>query len=147
MGHLNRHEYKDWKPGKRVKPQTHTGEGLTKQEFAKETDINYIMERYRVTGQLPIGAAAHEAVFADVSEMGSFADTLMRVHAAEDAFAALPADLRTRFGNNPVNLVEFLQDDNNREEAVKLGLIAKKEEPQAPTPPAKPEIPAKPDTP
>lgn len=143
MGCMNRKELFKLKLGERVRPRTVTGPNRTKQEFAQESDINYIMERYRVTGQLPAGGS-RAAVFADVSEIGSFANVLERVHAAEDSFNSLPASLRSRFRNDPVQLIEFLQDSRNRDEAVKLGLIPKKEE-VSPVP--APEGPAKSNTP
>lgn len=143
MGCMNRKELSKLKLGERVRPRTVTGPNRTKQEFAQESDINYIMERYRVTGQLPAGGS-RAAVFADVSEIGSFANVLERVHAAEVSFNSLPASLRSRFRNDPVQLIEFLQDSRNRVEAVKLGLIPKKEE-VSPVP--APEDPAKSNTP
>lgn len=142
MGMYNRKDFAKHKIGDKVKPKLHTGEGRTKQEFANESDINMIMKRYRATGQLPIGADPAKMVFADVSQIGSFAETIERVHAAEEAFAALPAHIRVRFENDPVQLVEFVQNGDNYDEAVKLGLIEIKEEPKVPTPaPKAPETP------
>jgi phage internal scaffolding protein len=43
--------------------------------------------------------------------------------AAESEFAALPAQLRNKFGNDPANLVQFLDNPENRAEAEKLGLV------------------------
>lgn len=131
MGMMNAKEYAKLKPGTRVKPKTETGPGLTKQEFAHETNINNIMARYIATGQLPSAIVAQQATFADVSKLGSFADVMNRVHAAEEAFAAMPASIRTRFDNDPAKLVAFIQDGKNRPEAEALGLVPKKE-PKAP---------------
>jgi len=36
---------------------------------------------------------------------------------------ALPAQLRVRFDHDPVKLLEFLENDQNRDEAIQLGLI------------------------
>ena len=49
------------------------------------------------------------------------------VIAAAEAFAALPSRVRQRFNNDPAELLEFLADESNREEAVFLGLIEKPE--------------------
>ena len=46
---------------------------------------------------------------------------------------ALPSRVRRRFDNDPAELMEFLADEANREEAVMLGLI-EKEEPVQPAP-------------
>lgn len=140
MGMLNRHLFKNHKPGTRVRCGCDTGPGLTKQEFAKESDMNYIVARYHSTGQLPAGA--QEAIFADVSNIGDFAEMQRSVKSAEAAFASLPANVRSRFKNRPGDLIDFIQDGRNRDEAISLGLIAKKEE-LAPTP-KEPPAPPKP---
>ena len=36
---------------------------------------------------------------------------------------ALPSDVRSRFGNNPAELLDFLNDNSNYDEAIRLGLI------------------------
>lgn len=135
MGIMNSSVYKDHKIGDRVKPVTITGPGKTRQEFAKETDINGIMKRYNATGQLPALSPA-APVFTDVSAIGDYGDVLRRVSAANDAFASLPAEMRSRFSNEPANLVEFLQDARNYDEGVKLGLLVPRPvEPPAPITP------------
>jgi phage internal scaffolding protein len=48
-----------------------------------------------------------------------------RVIAAQDEFEALPAQIRARFDNDPANLIEFLENENNRPEAEELGLVEK----------------------
>ena len=63
--------------------------------------------------------------FADVSNVDSFAS--MQIHAAEarTAFERMPAKLRFRFDNDPEKLLAFLDNPENKEEAIKLGLIKK----------------------
>lgn len=144
MGMMNRKVYSEHKLGDRVKPVTVCGPGLTKQEFAKESDINNIMQRYIKTGQLSGRIDGLQPIFADVSQIGDYADTLRRIDAARDAFALLPANVRTRFGNSPEALLDFLQNGENLDEAVSLGLVPapapKPVEPPAPVVP--PAIPA-----
>lgn len=139
MGMLNAKSFKGHKMGDRVKPVLVTGPGLTKQEFGKESDINVIMKRYAGSGVLPGRLDGLQPVFADVSGIGDYADTLRRVDAAREAFGQLPAEIRTRFGNRAEALVDFLQHEENRDEAVKLGLVSVK-----PAVPAAPVVPAVP---
>jgi len=138
MGFMNRKDFAKHKLGDKVKPKLHTGPGKTKQEFRQEADLNYQMARFAKTGMLP--PAVMQGVYADVSEYGDYAEVLRRVTAAQESFNALPPDIRFRFQNRPENLVAFLQDANNREEAVKLGLIDKPVE--APKEPVLPAVPA-----
>ena len=112
-----------------------TGESRTVQHFAKEADINEIMRRFGVTdGAIP-PAVTDPRYFGDFSDVPDFRQALDNVRNAEAAFAALPADLRRRFGNDPVELFQFVHDPKNLEESIKLGLL-KREEPAAPAPDA-----------
>jgi len=40
----------------------------------------------------------------------------------------LPADLRARFDNDPAQLIQFLENSDNKDEAIKLGLVNKPED-------------------
>ncbi len=128
---------------------------LTKQSFKNDADINTIMKKYVKTGMLsPEGLANRQAVFADVSEIGDFQQCQNRVLAAKAAFMTLSPEIRTRFNNNPGELLDFCADADNLEEAIDLGIIPKPEEPPkeekppkveatpTQTPPAKPTEPA-----
>lgn len=125
MGMMNRRDLvaMKYKPGMVLKPTTQTGPEGARQEFREESDINVIMRRAVATGHLPVRADIVPA-FADVTGIGDFADVQRRVSAARDAFMLLSPDLRFRFNNRPEDLIAFVSDDSNREEAVKLGLVA-----------------------
>lgn len=97
----------------------------TKQSQADEADINKILERFERTGFLPVANAlgGPQARFGDFSDGLDYVEAQNRVAAARQAFEALPARVRERFRNDPAELVEFLGDSNNLDEAVKLGLV------------------------
>lgn len=99
-------------------------ERLTVQAQANECDINTIVKRME-KGML-LNTNQNEGVFQDVSEYSDLADAIIKVQNANAEFMKLPADLRARFENDPVQLVEFLEDGNNRKEAEELGLIVPK---------------------
>ena len=50
------------------------------------------------------------------------------IRAAEEAFNAMPAEVRDRFGNDPGRFLEFANDVSNYEEALKMGLAIKRPE-------------------
>lgn len=104
-------------------------ESKTQQSFADEVDINTIVARALKTGLLgdPSSIASRQAIFGDFSEIGSYQESLNKVIAAQNAFNELPADVRSRFNNDPGKLMEFIADDKNRPEAESLGLVVKKE--------------------
>lgn len=105
-------------------------EGLTQQSFKEECDINNIMRRYNSTGVIThLNARAPE--WGDFSSPVDFQAGLNTVLEAQAMFSDLPSDLRERFGNDPLKLLEFVADERNRDEAVKLGIV-KAPEPEAP---------------
>lgn len=113
----------------------------TNQHFAKDADINVIMDRFGVTdGAIP-PAALDPSHFGDFTDAVDFRDALDRTRIAKERFDALPANLRQRFGNSPLQLWQFVNDPDNLEEAVTLGLLKKEATPPSPpkelsTPPA-----------
>lgn len=98
---------------------------LTQQQFKEECDINNIIARYETTGLLtdPLHPGTRQPMFGDFSNVMDYQAAQNIVVRANEAFEALPAKLRDRFDNDPALMLEFLQDENNREEAVKLGLV------------------------
>lgn len=125
--------------------------GRTKQSFKKECDINQIMKKYLKTGELsPTAIRKRQAVFSDVSETGTFQEGMEHIEAANSAFYTLPAAMRTRFNNNPGELLDFCADPENKDEAIELGIIPTPEQikdlpPEpAPEPTTKPVVEPKP---
>lgn len=106
----------------------------TKQAFKEECDINTIISRFLRTGVLNF-AAKNEPRYGDVTGL-EFQESMLKVAQAQSLFNELPAALRNRFDNEPAKFLDFVHDEKNREEAIKLGLVS----PKAPaaTPPAAP---------
>lgn len=96
----------------------------TDPSFAEQADVNFIMSRYRKTGQIT-HLARRQGVFADVSNIPDLLGAYQAVAAAQDAFKILPAKLREKLGNDPARLPGYLKDPNNFDEAVSYGLIEK----------------------
>ena len=99
-------------------------ETMTQQQYQSECDINNIMKSYVQTGELPLKQRVGQ--FMDVSNVGSFHEMMNQVIAAEDAFMQFPAQLRSKFENDPQKMYEWLSDDKNYEEALSLGLVDEK---------------------
>lgn len=97
------------------------GLGRTKQSFAEEADINTLIKRFGIGNPLPSGARIPS--YGDFSSVGTYQDALHVLDAADRAFMAVPANVRSRFGNNPALFVDFFNDSANRDEAVRLGLV------------------------
>jgi len=97
----------------------------TQQHFKDETDINNILRQFNITGQLPTKAISPR--YGDFTGISDYHGALNQVIAAEGEFMTLPAHLRARFDNNPQELIEFLNNPENKDEAIKLGLVNKAE--------------------
>lgn len=101
---------------------------LTQQQFADECDINNIVAKNpdgfytHLNSRLPLWGV-------DVPESMVYNEALNLVQQANASFMAMPADLRARFNNDPSQLLAFLGDDSNYDEAVSLGFIAPKASP------------------
>jgi phage internal scaffolding protein len=91
------------------------------QHHKDECDINVILERFGKTGQVPVSAIS--AQYGDFTGVNDYHTALNTLIAAEREFEALPAKLRTMFDNEPANLIEFLNDENNKDKAIELGLV------------------------
>lgn len=105
----------------KIKSQlTFSEQGRTKQSFKDECDINTIMRRYAVTGQLS-HVSSKPPAYLDTPAI-DFQNAMFVVADARERFASLPSHLRDRFGNDPAQLLAFLENADNLSEAVKLGL-------------------------
>jgi len=101
-----------------------TEPSLTEQQhYPLETDVNKILERYHKTGTLQYRANAAAGVYADLTTRPNLQEAMNTVAQANSAFEELPALLRLKFENNPQKMIEFLQDEKNTDEAIKLGLV------------------------
>lgn len=117
----------------------HPSRSRTQQSFADECDINNIMARYEQTGLLPENP--FEPRFGDTTMLPAFHEAQNIIATANETFAALPAKIRERFHNDPAQYLDFFSNDENFDEAVRLGLVNPLQEPQeapqapeAPTP-------------
>lgn len=99
-------------------------EGLTHQSFKEECDINTIVKRFGLSGELP--EAVRMPTYADYTDVVDFHTAMNAIARAKEAFDAMPADVRSRFRNDPGAFVDFCSDERNRAEAEKLGLVVPK---------------------
>jgi len=112
------------------------GPSMTKQSFRKECDIDTIVAKAKNEGFMPVTTSG-EPFYGDVSNIGDYKQALETVMEAETLFGQFDASVRERFKNDPGELLSFLSDANNKEEAYKLGLIVKPVEEKAPEAPVK----------
>jgi phage internal scaffolding protein len=105
---------------------------LAQQSAADECDINTIVKRFHLTGQLPENVRVPS--YSDFEGVFDFQSAMNAIVEAERSFMKMPADTRARFLNDPQRFVAFCSDEKNLEEMRKLGLAVPKEEPVVPAP-------------
>jgi len=85
----------------------------TRQEFAKECDINVLMAGYEKTGVIS-HINQRQPMYVDLSDGPYDLQTAMNVlMEAENSFMSLPAVVRREFDNDPMKFVEFAQNPDN----------------------------------
>lgn len=96
----------------------------TQQHFKDECDIDRILKKYSETGFLvsPL-EPRRPAKWGDFSSVADYQASMNRLVQVQEAFEALPSRVRERFRNDPMQMLAFLEDPVNKDEAVKLGLV------------------------
>lgn len=119
------------KSGKPQDVKINCGKSRTKQSFRDAADMNKIIARFKKTGVFE-NVTQSIGSFADVSSVKSYQEACNTVLTAENAFNQLPSGVRKRFGNDPSQMLDFVTQDNNRDEAEKLGLLKAPEKKSSP---------------
>lgn len=96
-------------------------ESRTIQSAEEESNINTIVRRFGLTGELPGDVAIPRT--GDFTGAPDFHTAMNLVRQAQEEFLRVPAHIRARFGNDPGAFISFIEDDSNREEAARLGLL------------------------
>lgn len=96
-------------------------ESLAQQQFKDDVDINVLLERFKITGQMPQGVVM--PTYGDFTGVSDYRTAQEAIRRARDSFMQLPAELRAKFDNDPQKLLEFVSDEKNRDKAVELGLV------------------------
>lgn len=103
-------------------------ESLAVQSAAEEADINTIVRRFGISGELPNNLRMPQS--GDFTNAPDFHTAMNLVRQAQEEFLRVPADIRARFLNDPNRFIQFFEDEGNRDEAIRLGLVR----PAAPSP-------------
>ena len=94
-------------------------DGITEQHHSVECDVNTILATYMKTGLLP--PIDPNAQYGDLSDF-DYQSMQNQIANARSLFEELPDNVKNRFGNEPHRFLNFVQDENNYGELVKMGL-------------------------
>lgn len=95
---------------------------LAQQQFKEETDVNYIVDRYTRTGELPPGSQIPQ--FGDFTGVSDYHSALNLVRQSQEEFMSLPPAVRSRFENDPGKLLDFLTDDKTAQKRLSSVLLS-----------------------
>lgn len=103
---------------------THPGGGpvLTKQSHKEECDIHNIVRQYQRTGVIT-HIARQGARYEDLPDYADYQEGMNIALRAQDAFAALPAKVRDRYGNDPGRFLAAFNDADEVSFLREMGLL------------------------
>lgn len=110
------------------------GETRTHQSMKSECDVNRIMDRYQKQGVVT-HLNRYQGSYVDLPAGSDYLEAMVAVRNAQEAFESLPSSLRNQFGNNPAAFLDFVQDPENTDRLVKMGLAKAPRPPIDPYPP------------
>lgn len=96
-------------------------ESMAIQSAEEESNINTIVRRFGLTGELPNNLRMPQS--GDFTGLPDFHAAMNLVRQAQEEFVRVPAEIRARFNNDPARFMAFVEDDANYDEALKLGLV------------------------
>ena len=99
-----------------------SGPSLAQQEFKDECDINKIMKKYREQGVLT-HRNNYEGRYDSYIDAPDFHTAMNAIADATSMFMDLPAEIRSKYGNDPAAFLEAAQDPDRQDELRELGLI------------------------
>lgn len=100
----------------------------TEQAHKNQCDVNRIIEKFDKNGIIT-HVSKFEGKFGDFTGI-EFQTMQQQVALAQNMFNELPPDIRAEFENNPRNLLTFMENPDNREKAIKMGLISERWTPE-----------------
>lgn len=98
---------------------------LTEQQYKDSCDINLIMKKYQLTGEIT-HLRRQQGMYADLTNVPSYQEALDLVIKAQDAFDTLPGAFRQELGNDPAKFLEWIHDPKNSERAIEMGLAERR---------------------
>lgn len=104
-----------------------TEESLTNQADAQEADINIIVKKYGITGQMP-QVTGLQPLYGEFTDANDYRTMLDKVNAAKDAFQEIPAHIRKEFDNDPAKFIQFAADEKNIDKLREWKLAVPKKE-------------------
>lgn len=108
-------------------PEVNEHESMTWQHCKDECDILKIVKKPNL-GVNPLQPPTTKPSFGDFSDSKSFQEAQNLLIEAQQQFADMPSAIRDRFNNDPYQMLQFVENPDNIDECIKLGIFEKKVE-------------------
>lgn len=96
---------------------------ITEQSHRDEVDINNIVKRHGIDLLQKVNALQQPQW--DEDPLNDFQEAMQIVTKAQSTFDQLPSDIRRQFNNSPAEFVDFVQNPNNIDAIVEMGLATR----------------------
>lgn len=95
---------------------------LTEQSHKDEVNINNIVKRHGVDLIAKTAALQTAEYQMDDITGNDFQEAMLKVTKAQQTFESMPSALRKKFDNNPAQFMDFVQNPDNQDSLVEMGL-------------------------
>ncbi len=109
-----------------VKPEVNEEPSLAWQHCKEECDIMHIVKQPNL-GINPFDVPTRKPMQGDFSGALDYQEAQNLIIRAKEQFDSLPSNVRDRFNNDPVKMLSFIENPENIEACIELGIFEKKE--------------------
>ena len=99
-----------------------TGESLTQQHFADESEINNIIRSHDRNGVID-HVHRGNAIYGDFSQITDLSDALVQIQEAQKEFLNIPSEIREKFKNDAGEFFKYASNPDNQVEMQNMGLL------------------------
>lgn len=116
------------------------GVSLTQQSSKDECDIHIIMRKAEKHG-IVTHLNKYAGTYSDMVSAPNYHEAMVLLANANSMFESVPSSIRAKFGNDPARFLDFMQNENNRDKILKMGLDVSHLPKPSPAAPAAPAVP------
>lgn len=95
---------------------------ITEQSHKEEVDINNIVKRHGMDLIAQVAAMQSPLFTFDELPHNDFQEAMNIIAKAQNSFDSMPSALRKQFDNNPGKFLDFVQNPDNADKLVEMGL-------------------------
>jgi hypothetical protein len=88
-------------------------DGMTKQSFKDQCDVNKIVKKAQKTGSLAFAEKYPDQVFGEFPDVDDLLTAHGHIERAGEIFSELPSEVKREFGHSPYEFLRFANDPEN----------------------------------